>query len=762
MAKEYGLTKDEFMSEAQKLTSDLGFYARRPVRIRLAAGDHIAFTYNTQDTQHVIDVVLNPNCVKDVRNKERARSIVRGIGFHELLHHLHPAEKQYETAVAEGFKPLFNLIDDEQNERRGAADNPTWSAHFQTVCAFIFPTSRRNDGKLSTGIADGGKEEAEEEEESKKGFGAHEAYRQRWNAFAYHLRRHIPADKNTPKYVPEALALIPGNFKELGKPELLELTRSVHQLLATGLTMPPPAKKEEESEEDKKRPAPTASEPTAVPPLIAPGKPFWKTLLNSKWAWGTLAVLVLAWSALFSRGGTGFWFQAAIMVGTIALTAGALLFGLAALRRWLANRKRPDLKMVDRSEQGLVKRSLGRLKDLFARIKLPGIFGEGTLLGKIFRNPFTIKVKDGVVWSFKFSVRTLKYIGAKISYAWHWTWNNRVFRIAMVAMPLAIVLVMLYAVLTRAGEVNWWLAALVFLLLALLLFLAWYFREKLKDFLVGDINMDADLEHPSNFQPPMDLESTDFALIENIEQVEVDDEFLEAALPVVQPLALALRPVLARVGNVPIEKDDEPDGHDVVEDLERAYIGETNLFVDEEERNAASLHIEVGVDCSGSMMSENATLKRGEKFKLAKLFALAIEEATRGQRGISTHFWGFTDDRIFDCGTSGQYRVTGLKTHGGNNDSAMLYHMGKSAAESGKSVKMLFMLSDGQPSDCSWGSLRNLVVRFEAEGMVPWHFALDQIKHSAFEKYFTDLCGQPLEEAILTMVGILAAIAQAK
>jgi hypothetical protein len=248
-------------------------------------------------------------------------------------------------------------------------------------------------------------------------------------------------------------------------------------------------------------------------------------------------------------------------------------------------------------------------------------------------------------------------------------------------------------------------------------------------------------------------------LIENIQPVDADQAFLDWALPLIQPMAQALRPVLAKVGSIRVDLEDQPVGHDVIDEIEQLYLGESNIFVEDESRNAASLHIEVAVDCSSSMTSENASLKRGEKFKLAKLFALVVEEATRNQRGVSSRLWGFTDTAIYDCGQAGEHRISGLKASGGNNDSAMLFHMGQSAQASGKSVKMLFMLSDGQPSDCSWLSLRNLVLRFEAEGMVPWHFALDKIKDSAFERYFTDLCGQPLEDAIVTMVGILAAIA---
>jgi hypothetical protein len=165
--KDSGLTNEEFVAEAQALVADLAFFGRRAIRLKLVGGKHIAYTYNTQDEKHPIDIVLNPNCIEGVRNKDRARSIIRGIGLHELLHHLHPAEEQYKTAHAEGFKDLFNLIDDEQNERRGRSHDASWGAHFQTVCAHIFPIANlTNADKIVVGIVDGEPDKTEKEEPS--------------------------------------------------------------------------------------------------------------------------------------------------------------------------------------------------------------------------------------------------------------------------------------------------------------------------------------------------------------------------------------------------------------------------------------------------------------------------------------------------------------------------------------------------------------------------------------------------------------------
>jgi len=752
MAKKVsGLTQEEFVAEAQSLVADLAFYGRRAIRLKLVGGDHIAYTYNTADQKHPIDIVLNPNCVEGVHNKDRARSIVRGIGLHELLHHLHPAEEQYKQANEEGFMSLFNLIDDEQNERRGRSEDARWGAHFQSVCAHIFPYANlTKKDKIVVGIVDGEEKDTDEEP---TGMAASEVYRQRWNEFAIRLRRHFPKTGDDP--VARALALIPDNFMHLSKDDLLILVRKVHHLLAEGVDMPKAVKKSKVVDDDKS--APEADDSAAKAGGIPVKKLHWKDLFTSKWSWITLGAFILAYAAIFAQGGSDKWYEVAKIVCLVIIFLGIMLVGLWRLNKWAEERK---------------ERLAGKLKEppkrkIWRRIKRGAAkawHGFVDLLGERFINLFVRFIRLpiwGMIW------RGMKATGRAISrcFRWiqsgiGWLWRQRWLRIGLIALPVTFMLMIIWGAVTQAGKVQWWLAVLAVIALLIMLLLGWIYRKKIKDFLMGEVFVDADFNAGFSTIPPMDMESIEFNQITDIELVEPDKEFLAWALPIVQPLALALREVLSKVGSVSRDKENEPVGHDVIDDIEQVYMGESDLFVDDEKQSAASLHIEVGVDCSGSMMSENATLKRGEKFKLAKLFSLLVEEATKDQRGISAHFWGFTDSAIYDCGTAGQYRTSGLVSSGGNNDSAMLWHMGQSAKASNKSVKMLFMLSDGQPSDCSWGSLRNLVLHFEGAGMVPWHFALDQIENSAFERFFTDLCGQPLEEAIMTMVGILSAIAQ--
>jgi hypothetical protein len=338
--------------------------------------------------------------------------------------------------------------------------------------------------------------------------------------------------------------------------------------------------------------------------------------------------------------------------------------------------------------------------------------------------------------------------------------RNPLFRLALITMPIAAIGVILYAIAVKAAAVSWWLVALLIALLLLLLLLLFLFRKQISKFILSELFMPMPDLMGMFIQPPLDMTTDWFIQIDNVQPVQPNQAVVEELLPETFALASQLRKYLAECGSALVDKEDQPDGHDLTDEAELALIGESNIFVEDERYPKASVHLEVALDCSSSMNSATLSLSAGEKFRLGKLFAMVLEQAVINLPGVSAHFWGFTSDTIFDCGVAGERRVSGLVCNGGNNDAAMLWKMGQSARDSGKDVKILLMLSDGQPSECSWLSLRNLVNKFEQEGMIPWNFALDVIQTPAFERFFTDLVGQTQDEAVMTMGQILASIAQ--
>lgn len=888
-----GLTLEDIERETGRLASDLAFYAKRPVNIQLVAGKHIAFTFDTDKDKKAIPVVMNPSILEKVRNRERALLIWWGIGRHELLHHMFPADPQYKQAYRENFGRLFNLVDDEQNERRGRAFDKSWGSSFQSVCAFIFSSKKKE--LVSTGIADGGKEERKP-----VGMEADKVYSKRWNIFAYHFRRHVPGCEDP--VVAEALSLIPNNFKDLSKEALFDLTRRIHLTLSRGILMPPvvqPEPEEEEEEPKKKEPEkqPEEGNKKEKPVTVAPSVWSLKRLLKSKWMYGTFALFILGWTLLFMQQGVDFWIQVAIAGGVVfiaisvflylrrayikallkraaeSLKPGAgppvdplkrkvvisSLFTIAALAvivgamyyfslaaQWyyllgalvwfgsimvfgnhlsrradMAGRRMSKLSILGLALMlcmslalmvwvgmmlGLGKLVLGiafgiliglvggfvlvmlgsgkngsqgvaSVKERFERGAGPvglAICGFFVSIWKVIGPPLTAIAK--AVWWFvsTVSIFILTKVTDFAKWVWYWMrrgywnfspylirlWRNPIFRLGLTAMPIAAIVCILYAIAVKAVAVSWWLLALLIALLILLLLLLWLFRKQLAKFILGELFMPMPDLMSFFIQPPLDMTTDWFVQIDDVVQVEPDQKQVDELLPETFALAAQLRRYLAECGSSLVDKEDQPDGHDLTDEAELALIGETNIFVEDELKAKASVHLEVALDCSSSMNSATLTLASGEKFRLGKLFAMVLEQAVINLPGVSARFWGFTSDVIYDCGAAGERRISGLVCSGGNNDAAMLHKMGESARASGKDVNILLMLSDGQPSECSWLALRNLVVKFEQEGMIPWNFALDVISTPAFERFFTDLVGQTKDEAVMTMGQILASIAE--
>lgn len=742
--------------QARLLAADLAFYARGPVRLHLIGGDGYAFTIDAGGDKNFIDVYLNPKVLFDINNRERAIAVWRGMGFHELAHHLWPAKDQYDQALKEGFKDLFNLIDDEQNERRGRSQDPSWGACFQTTVAWVF----RKKGKPKGG------------------------YVGRFNEFAYHFRRNLPGASDP--VVGEALALIPRNLKDLSKPELLDLTRSVHQVLARGVDVPsevPFEGKHDDGHEEDKRADPglpaSGGKPAPEPPVSLPAPPsIWRALFTSVWSYVVFAVFVATWLYFFGRNGFSGWddtFWILLFASLGVLGVAAFMIWIEHLRnkhavKWGRTMSKPGrletIKKAVADGFDRAKGALGRLRQATGAAletcerKLPAPLKPVYRLARsavrlvIAFARAVVAVVAGLVmaiwWLLKAGWWLLTACWSGLKWLGRTLWRSKIFRMAILAAPMAALIAMAIALILKSA---WQQLLILLLILLLLLLLAWLFRKKIKKFIQQAIPGDEDgglagkdFDHSQ--------EVLEFAVIDNIVPIEANEAVLPSMLADVAPLAQQMRPYFEKCGLVAVDLDDQETGHELVEDLERVAMGETAICVDEEKRPRASVHIELLIDCSGSM--------QGKKIELAKRFGLLVEESIRGVRGISAHIWGFTDRTIYDCGEPGQYRVSGLNAGGGNNDSGALWHAAQHAARSGKDLKILLMVSDGAPTECTWGSLNNLVLRLEAEGYIPVQVAVDRIDDPAFKTYFVDLVGQPMAAAVFHFGQMLLSLVESQ
>ncbi|HEX7704748.1 MAG TPA: hypothetical protein VF403_28600, partial [Kofleriaceae bacterium] len=96
----------------------------------------------------------------------------------------------------------------------------------------------------------------------------------------------------------------------------------------------------------------------------------------------------------------------------------------------------------------------------------------------------------------------------------------------------------------------------------------------------------------------------------------------------------------------------------------------------------------------------------------------------------------FTDSTIFDAGTARDCGVSGLRADGGNNDAAGLYHAANVAMSSNKRAKVLVMISDGLPTECSVDALRSLVMQLtRRKGIVCAQVAVHPLEEVCFPNY---------------------------
>ncbi len=201
---------------------------------------------------------------------------------------------------------------------------------------------------------------------------------------------------------------------------------------------------------------------------------------------------------------------------------------------------------------------------------------------------------------------------------------------------------------------------------------------------------------------------------------------------VLKYLGLQLEPRRARLKGRTIDRAGLP----------RAVVRrDPRMLIAREAVQRADLSLSVLIDCSGSMSLD-------QNLEKAKLFGLLISEACRGLTGVDARFWGFSDVSIFDAGTAERCAVSGLTLQGGNNDAGALWHAAQVAMRSTRRAKLLVMISDGSPTECSVAALRALVRRLERRyGFVCAQVAVRPLEEECFSHHI-DLIDDDLDRAV--------------
>lgn len=165
------------------------------------------------------------------------------------------------------------------------------------------------------------------------------------------------------------------------------------------------------------------------------------------------------------------------------------------------------------------------------------------------------------------------------------------------------------------------------------------------------------------------------------------------------------------------------------------------------------LFIGVIIDCSGSMSA-------GGSMDKAHRFGVLLAEAARGLPGVDARFFGFTDSVIYDAGDERNCGVTSLQAGGGNNDAAGLYYAASVAAASRRRAKLLVMISDGLPTECSVSALRGLVQQLtRRKGILCAQVAVRSLTEVCFPHY-VELLDSELDRSVRRFGEIVSGLAR--
>ncbi|NVB76810.1 MAG: hypothetical protein HOV81_00310 [Kofleriaceae bacterium] len=159
------------------------------------------------------------------------------------------------------------------------------------------------------------------------------------------------------------------------------------------------------------------------------------------------------------------------------------------------------------------------------------------------------------------------------------------------------------------------------------------------------------------------------------------------------------------------------------------------------------------IDCSGSMQA-------GQNIERARRFAILVAEAVRALPGVEARFFGFTDSVIYDAGNAADCGVVSLKADGGNNDAAALYHAANVAMASAKRARVLVMISDGLPTECSTVAVKELVTQLtRRRNIVCAQVAVRKLDEVCFPNYVV-LDDQELDLAVAKFGRMIADLAR--
>ncbi len=239
------------------------------------------------------------------------------------------------------------------------------------------------------------------------------------------------------------------------------------------------------------------------------------------------------------------------------------------------------------------------------------------------------------------------------------------------------------------------------------------------------------LENPENSpQRTLNLGPDEaFNTIKEVRKVEPDASAHQAYATRVRRAAQALRQFFdgLGMGRLPERFRIRGRSFDRTRVLSMIVRNDPRILKAREPHRTTDLFIGVLIDCSGSMS--------GTCIEKARLFATLLAESVKGQVGIDLRFFGFTDQVIYDAGTAAHSAAAALNAGGGNNDAAAMWHAYLEAKRSRRKAKLLVMISDGAPTECTVTALRGIVSRLTRMGYCCAQVGVRPVGHDCFPNF---------------------------
>ncbi|HEV8323843.1 MAG TPA: HEAT repeat domain-containing protein [Myxococcota bacterium] len=227
------------------------------------------------------------------------------------------------------------------------------------------------------------------------------------------------------------------------------------------------------------------------------------------------------------------------------------------------------------------------------------------------------------------------------------------------------------------------------------------------------------------------------------EQTLVHDPVRHAAIAgPLRPHVRRLREHFERLGRRAREEHAQRRGQrlDLAQVRDFVLTGRPDVLVHGREDVAPDAYIGLLIDRSGSMA--------GAEMELAQRFGVLLAEAARGLRGLTGHVNAFDDDTFWRLGDFERNAIATLTTGGANNDCGALVRAADLALRSRRRHRLLVMISDGSPTECSVSALRRLVQALRVRhGLVCAQVAVAELKDDAFPN-FLDVTACDTQEAV--------------